>query len=144
MTARASLREICAHGKRSASAPAATSSRTQGVRARRASLSGSGFANLARAGLHHKSRRRDLRAQHTHRVSTSSPHTESESILFPNKAWLCEGKGGRKRRSAAASPSSAPPKRVRQNAKMYFILFLEMASVLLVPSPSALPRHPKS
>ena len=57
-----------------------------------------GFANLLRAGLHHKSRRRDLRTQYTHQVSTSSPHTKSESILFPNKAWLGEGTRRRKGR----------------------------------------------
>ena len=85
-------------------------------------------SNLARAGNNHKSRRRDLRTRHTHRVSTSSPHTESESILFPNKAWLGEGKGGQTQREGIVPRRLR--KRVRQNlscnscAKMYFLLFL--------------------
>ena len=69
------------HGKRSASAPAATSSRTQGLWA-------SGFtlglvfsrSNLARAGNNHTSRRRDLRTQQASRtrsvdINPQNPHS---------------------------------------------------------------------
>ena len=88
------------HGKRSASAPAATSSRTQGLRARQVSLSG--FANLARAGLHQTSRRRDLRTQQASRTRSVGRYPQNPHSMGAPAAGRSEARGGKR-------GSEAPP-----------------------------------